>query len=461
MHIFISYSKKDIEFARHVRALLRADKFAVWMDEEGISGGDEWETTIEKNLTSCAAFVIILSPDAKDSDWVRNELLLAQKLKKPIFPILYRGDVWWNLAHIQYEEMQKGLQAKLTPKFVARLRGIMPNAPAPQTVTLSIQHGDITKIEADVVALKHAQNFYGADLVIASRLNASGVAQQAMEAAPGEYALIPTKGSIAAPYAVFLGVPKARHFGYADIQMMAARALRVLKTEKLDAAHLAMTIHGSGFGLDEIAALAAQINGYLDAFHAGDAPPTLRQITVVEFIDDRVKRLRAAFEQQFGAVFERAPGESWAYEYIVGLSTDAPATPTARASEEQPYTFVIMSNDPALDDYFYYGVQNAVHGMGDLCVRMDLTLGDAESISQIKQKLDGAHLVIADLTAAPTAALLYLGYAWGKGAPTILIKQRDAAAALAGDVLLYDRIRDLEDGLRQTISDLRAAGRLT
>ena len=112
MHIFISYSKKDIEFARHVRALLKAENFPVWMDEEGISGGDEWEATIEKNLNACIAFVIIMSPDAKESDWVKNELLLAQKLKKSVFPILFRGDAWWNLAHIQYEQMQQGLHAK-------------------------------------------------------------------------------------------------------------------------------------------------------------------------------------------------------------------------------------------------------------------------------------------------------------------------------------------------------------
>ena len=136
MHIFISYSKKDIEFARHVRALLKAENFPVWMDEEGISGGDQWEKTIETNLSGASAFLIIMSPSSRESDWVRRELLLAEKLKKPIFPVLLAGDVWWNLADIQYEQMQSGMQATFTPKFGGRLRGVMPAAGAQQTITL-------------------------------------------------------------------------------------------------------------------------------------------------------------------------------------------------------------------------------------------------------------------------------------------------------------------------------------
>ena len=52
--------------------------------------------------------MIILSPESKASQWVARELLLAERLRKPIFPILYSGEVWWNLANIQYEDMREG-----------------------------------------------------------------------------------------------------------------------------------------------------------------------------------------------------------------------------------------------------------------------------------------------------------------------------------------------------------------
>ena len=89
-HIFISYSKRDIEFARHLSRLLQAEGFSVWMDER-LRPAETWWTTIEANIRSSAAFMIIMSPDARTSRWVRREFLVAERpeVGKPIFPILY------------------------------------------------------------------------------------------------------------------------------------------------------------------------------------------------------------------------------------------------------------------------------------------------------------------------------------------------------------------------------------
>ncbi|MFN8563747.1 MAG: toll/interleukin-1 receptor domain-containing protein [Anaerolineae bacterium] len=106
--IFISYSKHNIDFARHLRAQLQGAGFEVWMDEIRLSTSQHWAETLESNITGCTIFMIILSPEAKSSQWVARELMLAERLNKPIFPILYKGDVWWNLANIQYEDMREG-----------------------------------------------------------------------------------------------------------------------------------------------------------------------------------------------------------------------------------------------------------------------------------------------------------------------------------------------------------------
>ncbi|MFN8452489.1 MAG: toll/interleukin-1 receptor domain-containing protein [Anaerolineae bacterium] len=107
--IFISYSKHNIDFARHLRAQLQGAGFEVWMDEIRLSTSQHWAETLESNITGCTIFMIILSPEAKSSQWVARELMLAERLNKPIFPILYKGDVWWNLANIQYEDMREGV----------------------------------------------------------------------------------------------------------------------------------------------------------------------------------------------------------------------------------------------------------------------------------------------------------------------------------------------------------------
>ena len=120
--LFISYSTHNVDFARYVRSLLQDVGFDVWMDETKLSAGQSWTDTLEANIIHCAAFVIIMSPEAKTSDWVRRERLLAERQGKPIFPILYAGDSWWDLANIQYEDMRAGLKATLSPRMIDSLR---------------------------------------------------------------------------------------------------------------------------------------------------------------------------------------------------------------------------------------------------------------------------------------------------------------------------------------------------
>ena len=64
-HVFISYSKQNVEFARYLRRLLQEAGFAVWLDESRLAPGAHWWKDIEHNIESCSAFVVIMSPDAR------------------------------------------------------------------------------------------------------------------------------------------------------------------------------------------------------------------------------------------------------------------------------------------------------------------------------------------------------------------------------------------------------------
>jgi hypothetical protein len=102
------------------------------MDETGLGASERWWPTIEKNIIGCGAFIVIMSPDAQSSDWVEREILVAEdpKYKKPIFPVLLRGEAWSRLANIHYEDMRAGLKAALTPGFVRRLEAAVPRSSA-------------------------------------------------------------------------------------------------------------------------------------------------------------------------------------------------------------------------------------------------------------------------------------------------------------------------------------------
>ncbi len=120
-HIFISYSKQDIDFARHLKQLLEARGFTTWLDETRLEPSTRWWTEIEDNIEQCSAFVVVMSPHARESDWVEREILYAERLRRPIFPVLLAGESWPRLANLQYADMRAGQQDELPAMFVRAL----------------------------------------------------------------------------------------------------------------------------------------------------------------------------------------------------------------------------------------------------------------------------------------------------------------------------------------------------
>ena len=106
--IFISHSHTDNEFGikltRDLRSILGDDN-AVWYDNDGgLQAGDTWWPKIVKELTACDVFILIISPEAMASRWVRNEFDMAQSGKKRIVPLLFQAcketEIWLDLKLI-------------------------------------------------------------------------------------------------------------------------------------------------------------------------------------------------------------------------------------------------------------------------------------------------------------------------------------------------------------------------
>ncbi|HYB01471.1 MAG TPA: toll/interleukin-1 receptor domain-containing protein, partial [Ktedonobacteraceae bacterium] len=97
--IFISHSHIDNEFGTRLAQDLQGslgDESAVWYDVlGGLHGGDTWWEKIVEELTARKVFIVVLSPEAVASPWVRDEINLAwsqknSKVGKLIIPLLYR-----------------------------------------------------------------------------------------------------------------------------------------------------------------------------------------------------------------------------------------------------------------------------------------------------------------------------------------------------------------------------------
>lgn len=91
-HIFLSYSHNDVTMMHRVRNTLRMHGLEIWTDEYLEPGIPSWKKVVQDALQSAECVVVLLSPTAKDSEFVAHELDYAEAHGKRIFPILGQGD---------------------------------------------------------------------------------------------------------------------------------------------------------------------------------------------------------------------------------------------------------------------------------------------------------------------------------------------------------------------------------
>ena len=152
-------------------------------------------------------------------------------------------------------------------------------------------NADIRHVDCDVIVLKYAQRYYGADAAVKRALEPT-IPKSAFQPSPGAFSIIASAGRVKAPNAIFVGTVPLREFDYAVIREFASRSLAIIGRELPHATRVAMTVHGVGFGLDERECFLAQLAGLDDALHADAAPVDLRLLMFVEAEPPRAQRLK-------------------------------------------------------------------------------------------------------------------------------------------------------------------------
>jgi len=88
--VFISYSRKDIKFARRLAGDLEKAGFDVWWDVSDLKGGDDWVRFIPAAIEASQYFVVLLSPNSLQSEWVEKEYSYAIRHRKKIVPAMIK-----------------------------------------------------------------------------------------------------------------------------------------------------------------------------------------------------------------------------------------------------------------------------------------------------------------------------------------------------------------------------------
>jgi WD40 repeat protein len=86
--VFISYSRKDIAFARLIQKSLQQSQVDTWIDWERIPVGEKWWTEICDAIQNANVFMFIISRNSIGSPVCKDEIDQALKNNKRIIPIL-------------------------------------------------------------------------------------------------------------------------------------------------------------------------------------------------------------------------------------------------------------------------------------------------------------------------------------------------------------------------------------
>jgi len=139
-HIFISHSSKDDDTVKRLREILEAHGQLPWVDSRELTGGDALTATIKDAIHTARHFLVVVSMDALDSNWVADEIEIAIETAQQrsdgykVIPVVLPGTRRNILKryfpndpiHIFVEDTPTGLTEAI-PKIAAALGIMLPN----------------------------------------------------------------------------------------------------------------------------------------------------------------------------------------------------------------------------------------------------------------------------------------------------------------------------------------------
>jgi hypothetical protein len=89
-HIFISYSRRDLEVTQRIVDALSQQELETWIDWRSIPKGEDWEQEIYRGIEGADAFLFLISPNSIKSVMCNKEIIHAIKNNKRILPIMLK-----------------------------------------------------------------------------------------------------------------------------------------------------------------------------------------------------------------------------------------------------------------------------------------------------------------------------------------------------------------------------------
>src|SRR5207253_9490241 len=114
LEVFLSHASQDHAKARRLRKHLIEHEVPVWFSPHHIRGAQQWQDEIGEALARCAWFMVLLTPHAVKSMWVKRELkyvLTEKRFDQRIIPLLFKTcdlrALSWTLPQFQMIDFTK------------------------------------------------------------------------------------------------------------------------------------------------------------------------------------------------------------------------------------------------------------------------------------------------------------------------------------------------------------------
>ena len=86
--VFISYSSNDLRHIDELKSRLNGTGVSVFVAEHSVTPSENLKEEITKAIDSCDLFVLCWSANARESQWVSQEIGIAKAKGKKILPII-------------------------------------------------------------------------------------------------------------------------------------------------------------------------------------------------------------------------------------------------------------------------------------------------------------------------------------------------------------------------------------
>jgi len=102
-HVFLSHSKHDGDFAELMKLRLEKEGIQSWIDNDRLEPGVDWRQEIDEFIRASKTLIAIMSPEARESEYVTYEWAFAYGSGVDLVPVMLRETpLHPRLAALQY-----------------------------------------------------------------------------------------------------------------------------------------------------------------------------------------------------------------------------------------------------------------------------------------------------------------------------------------------------------------------